>query len=270
MGRNSAGGEGSRPRRDFGGAISLMSLELYYTSADRGLKPHSRGFCTVARTDVMPTAVVERLESLSQYQPLYLGGSSLADRNPVSWSHWKIQVGSRTRSVLSRVAFVGPDYTGRPSKFAHHVLIEPGEQDPQGPVAMMLDPQVIKTAWKGEPELLASRSLSGRSAAKPSNASGELGISTRLARSFQDEPERPLYVVYDPATDLLPTLSGAIALLPSALRWQVTFSTYFTELPAGMKCAWRCVIRGTPSADAARSAQSILIDFPHVGTPRNE
>lgn len=239
-----------------------MSWELYYASADRGLKPHSRGFCTVARTEGMPAAVVERLESLSSYQPVYPGGSPLANRNPVSWSHWKIPVGPRSRSVLSRVAFVGSDYTGRPGKFAHHVLLEPAEQDPMGPVAMMLNKDLMKTTWDGEPRLLGPRPLAlGVSAATPPNASGDQGISTRLAQAFQDEPERPVYVIYDPATDLLPTLHGAIALLPTALRWQVTFSTYFTELPAGLGCAWRCAISGTPAATTARAVKGMLIDL---------
>ena len=52
-----------------------MSWELYYTSANRGLRPHSSGFCTVARTDGMSAAVVERLESLSSYQPIHPGGA---------------------------------------------------------------------------------------------------------------------------------------------------------------------------------------------------
>lgn len=235
-----------------------MSWELYYTSADRGLRPHSRGFCTVARTDGMPAAVVERIESLSSYQPIYPGGSSLADRNPVCWSHWKIPVGARSRSVLSRVSFVRSDYTGRPSKFAHHVLLEPSEQATEGPVAMMAVEGVMKSSWEGEPRILPARSLPGITTAATPNGS-DSDVSNRLARSFQDAPERPLYLIYDPPTDPLSTLGAAVAQLPTVLRWQVTFSTYFTELPAGLHCAWRCVVGGTPAADAARSAAGSII-----------
>lgn len=236
-----------------------MSWELYYTSAKRGLRPHSSGFCTVARTDGMPAAVIERLESLSSYQPVYPGGSELANRNPVAWSHWRIPVGSRQRSVLSRVAFVASDYTGRPGKFAHHVLLEPGEQEPDGPAAMMLHHGLLKEKWVGESRLLEARPLARGSAADTPSASGNRRLSTQLAESFREDPERPIYVLYEVGTDMLPVLNGAIAAISTALRWQVTFSTYFTELPAGLSCAWRCVVSGTPAALAARSAKGLLL-----------
>ena len=238
-----------------------MSWELYYTSADHGLRPHSRGFCTVARTDGMPAAVVERLESLSNYQPIFPGGSPLTDRNPVAWAHWKIPVGSRNRSVLSRVAFVGSDYTGRPSKFAHHVLLEPAEQSPSGPTGMLLSDGVMKSRWEGEPTLLAHRPLRRTATADTPNASGDPAVPTRLAQLFQEDAERPVYLLYDPGTDVLPLLNQAIRSLPPALRWQATFNTYFTELPAGLSCAWRCVVSGTPAASAATSATGTLIDL---------
>lgn len=239
-----------------------MSWELYYTSAKRGLRPHSSGFCTVARTDGMPAAVVERLESLSSYQPIYPGGSELADRNPVAWSHWRIPVGSRQRSVLSRVAFVASDYTGRPGKFAHHVLLEPGEQDPDGPPTMMMRGGIMEGLWAGEPRLLEPRSLAKGASADTPNASGDPGLSARLAEAYRGDPDRPVYIVYEAGTELLPVIDEAIRSLPPALRWHVTFSTYFTELPAGLSCSWRCVALGTPAAAAARNANGLLIDLP--------
>ena len=48
-----------------------MSHELHYTSVPRGLKPGSRGFCTVGLTPQMPGPLVDRLESLSGYQPVF-------------------------------------------------------------------------------------------------------------------------------------------------------------------------------------------------------
>ena len=48
-----------------------MSQELHYTSVPRGLKPGSRGFCTVALTPHMPGPLVDRLEALSGYQPVF-------------------------------------------------------------------------------------------------------------------------------------------------------------------------------------------------------
>lgn len=238
-----------------------MSWELFYTSAPRGLRTHNGGFCTVARTDAMSAAVVERLESLSSYQPIHAAGSHSAGLNPIAWSHWKIPVGSRNRSVLSRVAFVESDYTGRPGKFAYHVLLEPTEQSPIGPAGMMLAEGVMQTSWAREPMLLKKRSLTKVVAANTQIASGLQNVSARLAEAFQDDPEKPLYVTYEPGTHLLPMLNMAIGLLAPALRWQVTFSTYFSELPAGLSCAWRCVVAGTPAAALARTGTAVHIDL---------
>jgi hypothetical protein len=237
-----------------------MSWELYYTSAERGLNPHSRGFCTVARTDGMPAAVVDRLESLSHYSPVYPAGSDRADRNPVAWSHWRIPVGARTRSVLSRVAFVRSDYTGRAGNFAHHVLLEPAEQAPAGPVAVLREPGVMEERWDAEPMMLPARIIEPPVRTNPASAHSA-SWPARLAEAFVAEPERPAYVIYEAGADLLPMLGEAAALLPPALRWQVTFSTYFTELPAGLACAWRCVPAGTPAVAAARAASGLIIDL---------
>jgi hypothetical protein len=48
-----------------------MSQELIYTSAPRGLKPGTRGFCTVVSTQQMSQPLAERLESLSGYRHVY-------------------------------------------------------------------------------------------------------------------------------------------------------------------------------------------------------
>lgn len=237
-----------------------MSWELYYTSAERGVNPHSRGFCTVARTETMPHAVVERLESLSHYSPVYPAGSDRADRNPLAWSHWRIPIGARMRSVLSRVAFVASDYTGRAGNFAHHVLLEPSEQVPAGPVALLREPGVMEERWEAEPMMLPARIIEMTAPANPPNASGA-GWPARLAEAFVADPDRPAYVIYEAGADLLPMLGEAVALLPPALRWQVTFSTYFTELPAGLACAWRCVPAGTPALATARAASGLVIDL---------
>ena len=237
-----------------------MSWELYYTSAERGLKPHSRGFCTVARTDGIPSVVFERLESLSGYQPVFPGGSIRAEENPVSWSHWRIPVASRTRSVLSRVAYVGSDYSGRPSSFAHHVLLEPSEQQAAGPVAMLRSRDLMESSWVGEPMVLPPRVLPDE-AAPLAIASGS-PWPERLAAAFRQDPEKPVYIVYRPTDDVLPMLDESISLLPPPMRWQVTFTTHFNELPAGLTCAWRCVVADTPAAAAAtRAAKGLLIDL---------
>src|SRR5687768_15936271 len=110
-----------------------MSQELFYTSAPRGLRPGSKGFCTVAATAGMPGPLAERLESLSGYRPLFPPGHPSAHLNPVVWAHWRLNVAGKSGSVLSRVAFAGYDYTQRTNKFAHHIFLEPSEQVAAGP-----------------------------------------------------------------------------------------------------------------------------------------
>ena len=233
-----------------------MSLELYYASAPRGLKPGSRGFCTVARSDGMQAPVVERLESLSNYEPLFAQGPA-AEQNPVAWSHWRIPVGTRSRSVLSRVAFVQADYTGRPGKFAHHVLLETSEQHPAGPAWVIRQPGVMREAWVEEPRLLQARAITAPAAQQTDDPPD---WSRALADAFLTDAARPAYVIYRPGADLLGGLHDALAMLPPQARWQVTFNTYYTELPAGLACAWRLVVADTPAGrTAARSAGKALV-----------
>src|SRR5258706_16459040 len=110
-----------------------MSYELFYTSAPRGLKAGTKGFCTVAVTRGMPAVLLDRLESLSGYRPLYPAGSPKADDNPVSWAHWLVSAGAQTYSVLSRVCFAGLDYTQPSNKFAHHIALTTAEQPVRAP-----------------------------------------------------------------------------------------------------------------------------------------
>ena len=48
-----------------------MSQELFYTSAPRGLIAGTQGFCTVAATKGMSSALMEKLEALTGYKPLF-------------------------------------------------------------------------------------------------------------------------------------------------------------------------------------------------------
>ena len=60
--------------------------------------------------------------------------------------------------------------------------------------------------------------------------------------------------------DLLPLVAEALALLPVRRRWDVEFSTYFTQLPQGLNCAWRGVLEGTAEAkQAIRLPNALLI-----------
>ncbi len=245
-----------------------MSHELLYTSAPKGLKAGSRGFCTVVCTQGMPAPLMTALESLSAYRHIYPPGDRNASKNPVAWSHLKMSVAGRAYHVLSRIADFGLDYSQRGNKLAHHVAFEPAEQTAGGPAWLLQQSGNMATDWNGHPRLLpAGRQL--RSVPRPPAVctawqamTGDAGWAGVLAESFLANPGRQVYIVFEPGMDLLPLLAEAIALLPAERRWDVTFSTYFTSLPPGVSCAWRCVLSGSPEAEQARKfGKALHIDL---------
>jgi hypothetical protein len=253
-----------------------LTQELCYTSAPRGLLHARGGFCTVAATRRMAPALVERLESLSVYRTLYPPQHPKAAYNPVVWMHLRIPVAGQVHSLLSRIGPSGIEHTGRSNLFAHHVLLDPSEQPAGGPAWLLLHPDFsLETGWEGEPRYLAPRTpprdgspLGGRSAWLA--ATGDAGWAAVLAESFEREPTRPVYVVYDPALNVLTLLAESAALIPASRRWDVTFSTWYTPLPPGLTCIWRCVPEGSEEARAAlRMPGTINLCAPMGRAPRS-
>jgi hypothetical protein len=245
-----------------------MSQELFYTSAPKGLYPGSRGFCTVAATRGLPPALVEKLESLSVYRPLFPPLDPQAGLNPVAHSHLRLTAGGRSMSVLSRVGPAGLDYSERTNMFAHHVVLDGGELPRGGPAWVLQQPGFLEPAWDGEVRLLSAGRLPPRGDAPLApcrawqQAAGDAGWAGVVAESFVHDPGRPVYLLFDPGLDLLPLVAEALTLLSADLRWDVTFCTYFTGLPQGISCVWRCVPRGTAeAAHASRLPNALLLNL---------
>ncbi len=245
-----------------------MSQELHYTSVPRGLKPGSRGFCSVAWTPEIPGPLVERLEGLSGYQPVYPPHDPAAVRNPINFSHIRLSLGPRTMSVLSRIGPAGLDYTGRANKYAHHVVLEPNERPEGGPAWLLSQPGLLQSTWEGEPRVLTESRpvLRGDRPAGIAQTwqalTGDGGWAGMLAESFLADPRRPVFLVFRPGMELLPLFVEAIALLPTSRRWEVEFSTYLTQLPNGVSCPWRGVLEGSAEArNAGRLPNSLVIDL---------
>lgn len=246
-----------------------MSHELIYTSVPRGLRAGASGFCTVAMTAGMSDAMAERLEMLSGYRPVFALGDPQAASNPIVWAHWRVTIGDRARSVLSRVAFAGADYSQRSNKFSHHVMLDAGEQPPGGPAWVLRQVGMMESAWPGDPRILpAGRAIPvgdrPASICKTWQAlTGDAGWAGVLADAFRSDPAKPAYLIFNPGSNMLPLIEEAVALLPASMRWQVTFATYFTDLPMGATCVWRCVVAGTPAArEAVRTGpRSLVIDL---------
>ena len=246
-----------------------MPYELYYTSAERGLKAGTSGYCTLAATVNIPPSLVERLESISSYQPLFPASSDEAHRNPVAWSHFRLSAGGKTRSVLSRIGPTGLDYTRRPNTLAYHLVIDTPEQPPAGPAWLISQPGVMSSECSGPPQLLQHTKAIpyGDFPPRPCQAwgvmTGDAGWAGALANSFMLSPTRVAHIICTPDMQMLPLLQEAIALLPPRNRWQLTFSTYFNDIRAGQHCAWRCVIAGTSPAVAVlrQPGQALVMDL---------
>ncbi|MHB1556776.1 MAG: GAP1-N2 domain-containing protein, partial [Isosphaeraceae bacterium] len=245
-----------------------MSQELHYTSVPRGLRPGTRGFCTVAATPQMASPLAERLENLSGYQPVYPAHDPLASRNPINFAHTRFTLGGRPVSILSRVGPAGLDYTGRANKYAHHVVLDAAERPEGGPAWLLEQPGFIQKSWDGEPRMLPE----GRSVPRGDRhagvatawaaLAGDAGWAGALAESFLNDPKRPAFVVFRPGMNLLPLFVEAIALLPPPRRWDVEFSTYLTQPPRGITYAWRGVLEGSPeAANAHRLPGTLVIDL---------
>lgn len=242
--------------------------ELLYTSAQRGLKPGSRGFCTVLSTQGMVAPLAEALEGLSGYRPVFPTGDANAAKNPVVYSHFKLQSAGKSWHVLSRVSDYGLDYSQRTNKLAHHLVLGAHELPPAGPASLMRKAGVMRQAWDGEAKIVPPKPLTAQPI-EPSgicqawkDMTGDAGWAGVLAESFVKDSNQLAILLFEPGQDLLPLIDEAISLLPPERRWDVTFSTYFTGAVQGIGCNWRCIIRGSKEAnDSLRFVNALRIDL---------
>ncbi len=241
-----------------------MTQELFYTSALRGLKPGSRGFCTVMSTSGMAKNLADRLEALSGYRHVFAPNDPSAHLNPIAFSHLRITVGGKPFHVLSRICAAGLDYTQRSNKFAHHVVLDQKELVPAGPGALLCATGFMETTWEGEPRICGNGRRPPSFAAAPAacrhwqQVAGDAGWAGVLAETATVPKSRVTAVIFPPGTDTISLVAEALALLPPPLRWQVTFSTYFTKLPPEVECQWRFVLAGSPEAKAAERSPNLL------------
>ncbi|QDT28776.1 hypothetical protein Enr10x_41220 [Gimesia panareensis] len=247
-----------------------MSQEIVYTSAPQGLKPGSRGFCTVIATQGMARNLAERLESLSGYRHAFAVHDENSHLNPVNYSHLKVTVGGQEYSVLSRICDAGQDYTGRTNKLAHHVALTRSERPPVGPAYQLQQPGFCVEEWDSQTRYTEFNCHYLSSDRPPLTQctnwsrwcdAGWAGVLAQSALEGKNQTQTIIFPV-EAGSSTLALVAEALQLLPEKKRWEVTFSTYFTKLPAGVDCQWRFVLDGTPEADAARrNPRMPLIDL---------
>lgn len=245
-----------------------MTQELIYTSAPKGLKLGSRGFCTVASTPGMAKPLADRLEALSGYRHLFQPGSSEAAKNPVNYSFVTFKLGGKTHYVLSRVGDAGLDHTQRSNKIAHHVVLDSRELVSAGPAWLLSQPGFVANAWDGEPRLLPATKMmpQGDLPVAPCHswkqAAGDAGWAGVLAETVEDGTHPIAYVIFPNGTDVLKLVAEAQALLSPSKRWGATFSTYWCKLPPGVECRWRFIPDNSQECVLARrTPQALLLDI---------
>ena len=243
-----------------------MAHELYYTSAPRGLRAHSSGFCTVGLTRGFPAPFIPRLESLSGYRPPV--EDAALDGCPTAHSHWIVDAAGLERHVLSAVRPTVPDHTGRTNKVAHHLLLHASELVSAGPAWLISQRGVMEPSWVGEPRELpaerhlpASKSTSAQPCAYWNEVCGDAGWAGVIANAAMLDPSKPCAVVYPLGCDAMRLIGEALSLLPSEWRWRVTFTSYFMQPIAGLRCTWRFCLDGTEAASAARASGGTVVDL---------
>ena len=271
--------------------------ELVYTSAPKGLKPGSQGFCTVACSAGLPPNLMMRLESLSGYRPLVPPGQSTTGGNPVSVhpvvrSHLILRVGGTDWHVLSRIADAGVDYTQRANKIAHHIVFEPSELPPDGPAALLACESRFFRSWDGEPKWMMKPAPFPPIHAQPPNCgsrcslyckyweqvtgdAGWGGVLAETARDSNFDHRQQVILIVTPETDTIALFAESLALLPPKMRWQTTFATccpapvlgagqttHHTRFMSGIHCRWRCVLAGSAEmAQVGLSSDAMLLDL---------
>ncbi|MDG2013861.1 MAG: hypothetical protein P8J33_10165, partial [Pirellulaceae bacterium] len=136
-----------------------MIEELIYTSVPKGLKPGTKGYCTVAASQGMAQNLARLLESLSGYRHVFTAGSSEAVNNPVNHSYLTANVGGKKYSVVSRVSDTALDYSGRSNKLAHHIVFDASDRPAAGPAWLLGRDELFRKSWQGDPQYLSPRSL---------------------------------------------------------------------------------------------------------------
>ena len=239
-----------------------MALELVYTSAEKGLRPGTSGFCTVAMTRGMPPALVPRLEALGGYRPGPSGDG------PVAQCFWRIETTQGIAHVLSRVGPASPDHTQRTNKLATYLVLGSDELPPAGPAWLLRQPGVLRESWSGAPAWIEapvtvprSPRVGPRQCVAWARACGDAGWAGVAASAFLRDQSKPVHLVLPESLDALELVDEVHALLPDWARWRATFSTYFLQPVAGVPCAIRCCIEGTPAAAAARQSAGLTIDL---------
>ncbi len=226
-----------------------MAQELVYTSAAKGLKPGTKGFCTVAGSDGIAPGILRILEMLNSYR--HLGAPNSPD-NPSNCAHYIVFESGRYWHLISKVSDAGLDYSGRGNMLAQHFVLSTEEIETLAngnPADFYAKSNIFLRNWEGKPRKLSEHPLSlPFSGVYPCNlwksVTGDAGWAGVLAAAA--EFRRSLCLICSKDLPVLSLFQEALAILPSRLRWNTSFATFYTVCPPNVNCLWKAVIKGEP------------------------
>ena len=210
-----------------------MSFELIHTSVPRDLDGQS-GFGIAAMTRDLPRPLRDALVAWSD-------GSELEGSTDRAISYAVCQVGGAAWPVLTCVTRCGADWSGRPNRVAHHLVLEPGDRCIDGPIALARtfrfaeDPPEV--GLRSAPSLDRAPSLDGAPSrdGAPSLPRGKRGdgatgtIDPAWFEVIADRvsgPHASRVVVRLPSgLDPLSLVAAVTALVEPRRRWAVQWST---------------------------------------------
>ena len=243
-----------------------MALELVYTSAPSGIKPGTRGFCTVACSRELPGPLAMTLESLSGYRHLFAPNSENARFNLVVRSHMIFKFNGSPVHLLSRIADAGYDYSQRTNKIAHHVVLRSKERPEAGPAELLARSDLFIEKWNKEPTIFPQDKAIPKFDVAPAVCSawrqitGDAGWGGILAAAATRR--QPVGLIFKVGQDVFPLYREAIALLPPNVRWETTFSTFYSKMSPGFDCLWRAVLLDSHEEPQVRAVpNSIFLDL---------
>lgn len=228
-----------------------MSFEFVHTSVEKGVRGDS-GFAIALLTRGLPASLEPGLAELSAYD---FDRTRAVGADRIDWAHRILSAQGRSYTVLSRTAPCGSDWSGRPNRIAHHVVIEPHERAGAGPAWMLSRfAGFCESAPRAEERGAGPALPQGDEAPRPAlgwEAAGfDRGWAGVVAQALLDAPNSVCCVVLPDEVDALPLVCDVLALIPADKRWLVTFSTRFQRLPAGGRCQLRFLRAGASGVRA--------------------
>ena len=241
-----------------------MIYELISTSAPRCLDGQA-GFGAVAQTTGMAPNVCKAANALSGYTHVAAPGSG---KNPVIYLHVTRKTAGVLRHIISRIADCGNDYSGRSNRIAHHWIVE--EEDarslPGGPAELAAQ-NIFSSHWQDKPTELPPKTLSAaemppKKCAAWERLTGDAGWGGIIAeRAEKGDPVSIIFSLEHNSEHLRTLIAESLALLPSLVRWRVTFSTYFLQSHelVGDKVQIKCFLADSEESQFIRQSPNTLV-----------